>query len=1143
MKNRITSILLCICLIVSMSNGVLASEQNKKIPDETEVSIQTMQETTEETTAPTEIVPSESEGTLPSDAATAPAETVPAATEAAPAVTESAPIATAAAPAVTEAVPATTETIPEIIESAPALVTPELIDETYHALMAATTVEEMDNILSQMDEETANAFVSALTPGQINEINSKADALTPPQTAPVPQQMQQPDNRPIVYPAKNVTNAAPFLPPVVGVTGGAEDDRLLLDPPEPDNGLETRKTVSGPDANGQYTLTLEAWATGDKTIIDQQTQIPTDIILVLDQSGSMGDDFVTAAYEPYRAEPKELYNNREKLYVKRADGSFVPVTVEQVSVPLDTYTSYSGLTNKKYNSMSGSFYHQCQTGKYGIVNIDHPFFGDYTYNCEFCGNIGSSTGQRTVPGFSNTFFKKDTAVGYTFSYTDESGTTVTATVQQSDPSPDWDFHLSKPVRTTTRLEALKTAVTSFADAVAEKAKGPDGLLGTGDEVNHRIAMVGFGSSLDRTYGDYVNTEILIGSAQHRYDRVTDAICLDAFQDMDQVSGVNHVKSSISVLAAEGGTYVNHGVELGNRIFRNHPVPQNERRNRIMIVFTDGQPGRSGYDGKVAQAAIDEAKITKTTYGATVYSVGIFEGADATSEGKQKGNDIEMSNWFMQNLSSNNGAVQDPSYYLSAADSDALNDIFQTISGNIETGGSAIQLGAETIMKDVIADSFVLPEGASKDDIKVYTADYIGENTFDDGVSFPATVDILPDNRTVCVTNFDYSQNWVGTVTDNGQVSYRGRKLIVEIPIAVRDGFLGGNGVPTNGTDSGIYNGDKIIENFEVPEVNVPIPKITVAAQDRNVYLLGDLTQDQLMQGVTITAGGANLLQALAPWQVQYVDITIAKPDAMTGLTADGTYSVTAEIAPKSSNVPNPVEKVWGTGSANVNVFAPVLTFRDSAVYYGDNAPAEYESNCVSTQWKHEGVFDGEVTMIGSAPNLKKTYQPGLGVENGKIHTKTDIPVHVAVGIGDQDITEFVTYKHKDCVPDCGFNAAEQAFLLHVRTCQLTVHKQGGAAGEPYVFYLDRNGERYTELTITGNGTETIYELPVGNYTLAEDADWAWGYADIQVGPGVQLGSTNPSGEITCTNAGRLPQWLSGFSSVVQNVLGIAHSQS
>ena len=46
---------------------------------------------------------------------------------------------------------------------------------------------------------------------------------------------------------------------------------------------------------------------------------------------------------------------------------------------------------------------------------------------------------------------------------------------------------------TSRLSALKTALNNFTEAVKTKAAGADGVPGNGDDVNHRIAMVGFAS--------------------------------------------------------------------------------------------------------------------------------------------------------------------------------------------------------------------------------------------------------------------------------------------------------------------------------------------------------------------------------------------------------------------------------------------------------------------------------------------------------------------------------------------------------------------------------------------------------------------------------------------------------------------------
>ena len=158
--------------------------------------------------------------------------------------------------------------------------------------------------------------------------------------------------------------------------------------------------------------------------------------------------------------------------------------------------------------------------------------------------------------------------------------------------------------------------------------------------------------------------------------------------MDTPQGRSNVAASIGALTASGATYTNLGVEMANGILNANPVEEDEERSRIVIVFTDGEPGYSGYDPDVAAAAIQEASSIKNG-GATVYTVGIFEGADATENGisDSVSEDVRRVNAFMQGLSSNNGTPQDPSYYLSAADAETLNNIFEQISDNIEQGGS------------------------------------------------------------------------------------------------------------------------------------------------------------------------------------------------------------------------------------------------------------------------------------------------------------------------------------------------------------------------------------------------------------------------------------------------------------------------
>ena len=186
-------------------------------------------------------------------------------------------------------------------------------------------------------------------------------------------------------------------------------------------------------------------------------------------------------------------------------------------------------------------------------------------------------------------------------------------------------------------------------------------------------------------------------------------------------------------------------------------------------------------------------------------------------------------------------------------------------------------------------------------------------------------------------------------------------------------------------------------------------------------------------------------------------------------------------------------------------------------------------------------------MIGPKPNLMigKRYDNTMLDAKGRINTKRDIPVKAEVNIGETLVNQYTTFKHEACTSGCSWTDVDTpngdpVFLIHVKTCTLNVTKTGGADGEPYVFTVKKDGTPYTEVTIEGNGTQTIYELPVGEYTIEEDTGWSWRYT-ADNGTAATLSASSPTGEITCTNTSNNNKWLNGFSSVVRNVFATATS--
>lgn len=964
---------------------------------------------------------------------------------------------------------------------------------------------------------------------------------------------------------------------------------------EPDSGMKISKTATA-NADGSYTITLEAFATGSKVITEQKTDIPTDIVLVIDQSGSMNDPIGGYTYTAYRTggyNSRNYHNDEyyplrhnggsENLWHKLNNNEYIAVSVEQKMV----YTAISGWSNRKYYDNQNSLY--CLvSGEYksGAGRREgHVFSADEYWYTMDGQQILYTTGDSSIPNFGQYAPLYQSVKKYTYSYTLNGVTTVIEESLGDGSSPDTQFYRRDYSSSAggTRLNALKNAATTFANAVAAKAAGADGDISTpADNVNHRIAVVGFASGqyYNGTNYNYGNTEVFVGSNQYKYGSAAQGQYGNAFQDMNTSTGVGNVSASVGALSAEGGTLTNLGLEMGNGIFGANPIAEGEKRNRVVIVFSDGVPGWKGYDSNTANSAITQAGTAKNTYGATVYSIGIFPGADATSAGNQNGNETEKANWFMQRVSSNTQYPQSPSYYLSAADAGTLNSIFQQISDQIETGGTTSTLTSDAVVKDIISPQFTLPAGTTAANITVETYACTGKNANDDytwsnnNSTMGATASISGDQ--VNVTGFNFSENYVGTVTEGDSVTYRGHKLVISFKVQPKAGFLGGNEVYTN-TSAGIYeNGsaENPLLTFDRPTVNVPIKDVTVTAKDKNVYLKGEVTADQLKDGSEISVGDVKLdlskaadtdkPYGLDPWQAEYVDITVAVKDKdgnvisdkLDNLTEDTTYTIKVTVTPKttgstgSAGTPATEKSGENTPAANINVFKPELTFKDSTAYYGETVPAnnDYSSNYVanSEKWKNGGKYstDDGVQMIGTKPTLDITYTPDEAkLDNGK-YTKQDLPVKATVNIGTDDVTSYTTFLHETCTVDgCKWNneitSGNPAFLIHIKTCTLRITKQGGADDESYVFDVYKDGVKYSEVTVWGNSTETLVELPIGTYTISENAGWSWRYS-ANNGGSAALTAQNPTGSITCVNTKNNNQWLNGFSEVVRNIFGTNH---
>ena len=497
-------------------------------------------------------------------------------------------------------------------------------------------------------------------------------------------------------------------------------------PTEGVTGMEMSKTLQL-NADGKTgILTLEAYATGQSQVV--QKDVPLDIVLVLDTSGSMDNYMETYSISP-----------------------------------------------------DGTYYYYDEGGLFSSAGYKRAYY------CSSCD--GWYTKEHGRHGSGKQLFPK----------TSVSDTNTRHTQFYSD---------------VIKLDALKNAVNNFAESVAAKAKGADGQYGGGDDVDYRIAVVKFASEA------YNLTNGLV--------------------DMDTSRGLTQVKNAVSGLQAGGDTYPATGLNMANSIFAANPISGDGQRGRVVIMFTDGYPAESGTDNinyTLCDNAIASAQTSKGTYGATVYTVGIFSGADPNSNidtNFDYGNrqdavkQLVAANRYMHYTSSNfqnaqslqNGGEKSSSnYYLAASDADGLNNVFSSISSTI--GGSDATLTDTATMVDVISQYFQLPENY-RDSLKAYTVPFTGTDASGNrqwGTNqTDYTTSVKVDGSKVSITGFNYSENWVGFNSNAGSQTPHGSKMVLEIPIQVKDDTVGE--VPTNDlNNSGILDGNgDMFANFESPVV-------------------------------------------------------------------------------------------------------------------------------------------------------------------------------------------------------------------------------------------------------------------------------------------------------------------------------------
>lgn len=780
------------------------------------------------------------------------------------------------------------------------------------------------------------------------------------------------------------------LLPTVALAADAQPDVQVS---KSDDNLNLVKTIK--KAGENYTVTLESWATG--AVTTETTPMPLDIILVLDESGSMSETFSSKQgtyYEEikyYRTNQNYYKWSKEKdgIWYKDTDNNYYKVTVQREQVE-DFFSWHYKFT--------------------------------YTYSKNGTAmTIGSSERKNTNPGY--TFYRQYTG----------------------------NVNITK-------REALVEAATNFADSVykeAMKANGPD----------HRIAVVTYSGDASIKTGTSASNALV-----------------------SVKTGLSTIKSAINGLETDGGTYINKGIRKANSIFEKNPIAEEGKRARVMIVFTDGAPGRNGiwckdsrnYDThEIAQAAIKEANTAEQTYKATVYTIGIFQGANVgnpkslptyTTDVKASGGDYwddnekakatANSNRFMHLVSSNypdatsmtstgnyNAKLEEDdnnTYYLAAASAGELSDVFTAISSSIKTDTTELNETATII--DNIPGNFTIPVEAQG--IKVYTAKCAGKTgeTLSwkerqaSNLKPTTTTNTTTGVKSVSVTGFDYSDEWCG-LDENNQP--HGSKLIIEFTISHNN--YGGT-QPTNAGASIKDKENKDVITVDNPSVPVTItePSITGASENKIYDGEGINVIANIKAAADTLVTGANM------GKNQFVTITVA-----VKVDKDTTYTYTIPAGEEFGS--------WGTTTptlttgkdVNTYEYDLTITYKDATLKTDTTTPAEPKTASAKATYT---ITPAQVTLTsetaskdydGTALTKPEVTVGGAGATVFK-NEVTDIKANGSVIDPGPAVTNAITY-----TPGANFKATN--YNISKSEGKLSINDIAGPTNLPKVNVYCTNG--------------------------------------------------------------------------------------
>ena len=670
--------------------------------------------------------------------------------------------------------------------------------------------------------------------------------------------------------------------------------------------LNLVKTVTKDGEN--YKVTLESWATGIVTTTTETK--PLDIVLLLDVSGSMDEKYSNETIE-----------------------KFVPYDYRYINFLLGYETTNSDL-NDYQDTRYGVWYKIPNSETYVSVKVEKEW----------------------------KLFADD---DYTYSYEQNGSTIIIEKTSNGNKPPKTQFYYKESANTT-KLDALKTAVSAFIDNVATNSP------------NSNISIVKFA---DDSYKNAEgNDTFWQGDYEYNYTQIVKKLT------KVNTAGVTALKKAISELRAGGATASDYGLNKAQEALKD------AKQERVVILFTDGEPNhQSGFDKQVATDAVNKAKELKSSNPkTTIYTVGVF---------KNPSTDV---NTYMSSVSSNypnasaahkngnwkvtDGGSDFGKYYMNATSPVDLLKAFETISSEVSGG----ELGAEAVLTDVIAPNFALvaPEGMTG--VTAYTVDKTADGWSTQKTTLTNGVTIGADGQ-VSVTGFDYSENCVTTTAKPTTNDY-GKKLVVEFTIHHNN--YGGT-QPTNAGASIKDKAGKEVIKVDDPTVPVKITEPSITGVTRSKVYDGI--------GFDVLSTIAEDINALADGKKNaYVDIVV------TVTSGSNTYTYTINKGEKTgrwdkTDLTTDKDVKIENGAVSSYTYDLSITFKDAtangaadaiekttATYTITKRPVTLTSASDEKVWDGTALTNDTVTVSAGEGNTVGGFVTGEGATYDVTGSQTNV---------------------------------------------------------------------------------------------------------------------------------------------------------